>query len=31
MGQLENTTESRKGKHLTYLERVRIENIYKEL
>ena len=30
MGQLENTIESRKGKHLTYLDRVRIENIYKE-
>lgn len=30
MGQIKNTTESRKGKHLTYLERVRIEILFKE-
>lgn len=30
MGYLENTTESRKGKHLTYLERLRIEYLFKE-
>lgn len=30
MGYKENTTESRKGKHLTYLERLRIECLFKE-
>lgn len=30
MGYKENTTDSRKGKHLTYLERLRIECLYKE-
>jgi IS30 family transposase len=30
MGQVKNTTESRKGKHLTYIERLRIEVLYKE-
>jgi IS30 family transposase len=30
MGQLENNTISRKGKHLNYIERLRIEVLYKE-